>query len=350
MVEPIRLPDAWAAIEHFFQQEWSDGLPVVPPTEALLRQMLEAVNRDPKEVVGHVPPRFGEATVELLALHAVMAGCQPAYFPVVLTAIEALLEPEFGLHGVIATTHVSTPLLIINGPITQTLEINSGYNLFGQGWRANATIGRATRLVLNNLGGALPGGSDQSTLGHPGKFTYCIAENEIDSPWPALHVERGFEPSDSTVTVLAAAAPYSMSDFFNNTALGIMSTFADCLSNTGSANMYRGGELLVVIGPEHALDISKEGWTKSDIKTYLYEYARKPYAEARLGGMYSDEVRQHLWPRWLDYNRDHLMVPIVRSPDEILVTYGGGAGRHSAWIPGWGNVDRSRSVTRKIAL
>ena len=348
MVERIRLPDAWAAIEHFFQQEWSDGLPVTPPTETLVRQMLDATPRDPAEVVGYVPPRFGEATVESLAAHAVLAGCLPAYFPVVLAAIEALLDPSFGLHGVIATTHVSTPLLIVNGPLSRELDINSGYNLFGQGWRANATIGRATRLILNNLGGARPGGADQSTLGHPGKFTYCIAENELDSPWEPLHAQRGFAPDESTVTVLAAAAPYSMSDFFNNTALGIMRTFADCMSNIGSANLYRGGEMLVVIGPEHAGDIAKDGWSKRDIQYYLYEYARKPYAEARQGGMYSDDVPRHLWPRWLDYNRADLMVPMVREPDEILVVHGGGAGRHSAWVPGWGNVDRSRSVTRRI--
>jgi hypothetical protein len=228
------------------------------------------------------------------------------------------------------------------------LEINAGYNLFGQGWRANATIGRTVRLILGNLGGGLPGGTDQSTLGHPGKFTYCIAENEQGSPWEPFHVEHGFAPTESTVTVLAAAAPYSMSDFLNNTALGIMRTFADSMANIGSANMYRGGEMLVVIGPEHAHDIAKDGWTKTDIKYSLYEYARKPYTEARLGGMYSDEVRRDIWPRWLDYTRENLMIPLVRTPDEILVICGGGAGRHSAWIPGWGNVDRSRSVTTKI--
>jgi hypothetical protein len=348
MAERLRLSDAWAAIEHFFQQEWSDGLPVVPPTEALVQQMLQAVERDPNEVVGQIPPRFGVATVESLAIHAVLAGCLPAYFPVVLAAVEALLDPQFGLHGVIATTHVSTPLLIVNGPMARTLKLNSGPNLFGQGWRANATIGRAIRLILGNLGGGLPGGIDQSTLGHPGKYTYCIAENEENSPWEPLHIERGFMPDESTVTVLAAAAPYSMSDFFNNTALGILRTFADSMANMGSANLYRGGEMLVVIGPEHAHDIASDGWTKGDVKYYLFEYARKLYAEARRGGMYSEEVRQRLWPRWLDYTREDLMVPLVRSPDEILVIVAGGAGRHSAWVPGWGNVDRSRAVTRRI--
>jgi hypothetical protein len=348
MVERLRLPDAWTAIEHFFQQDWSDGLPVVPPTAALVQQMLAAVARDPADVVGLVPPRFGQASIESLATHAVLAGCQPAYFPVVVAALEALLDPAFGLHGVIATTHVATPLLIVNGPITRALPINAGYNLFGQGWRANATIGRTIRLILGNLGGGLPGGTDQSTLGHPGKYTYCIAENEAQSPWEPLHVERGFAPDDSTVTVLAAAAPYSMSDFFNDTALGIVRTFADSMANMGSANMYRGGELLVVIGPEHAQEIAKDGWTKTDIKYYLFEYARKPYAEVRRGGMYSEEVRRELWPRWLDYTRDDLTIPLVRTPDEILVICGGGAGRHSAWVPGWGNVDRSRTVTRQI--
>jgi hypothetical protein len=348
MVQRVRLPDAWTAIEHFFQQEWSDGLPVVPPTEALVQQMLAAVERAPDEVLGAVPPRFGAATVESLAVHAVLAGCLPAYFPVVLAAVEALLDPSFGLHGVVATTHVSTPLLIVNGPIARALNINAGPNLFGQGWRANATIGRAIRLILGNLGGGLPGGIDQSTLGHPGKYTYCIAEHEAKSPWEPLHVERGFKAEESTVTILAAAAPYSMSDFFNNTALGIMRTFADCMANVGSANLYRGGEMLVVIGPEHAEDIASDGWTKHDIRYYLYEYARKPYADAKRGGMYSEEVRQKLWPCWLDYTREDLRIPLVRTPEEILVIVGGGAGRHSAWVPGWGNVDRSRSVTKCI--
>jgi hypothetical protein len=139
-----------------------------------------------------------------------------------------------------------------------------------------------------------------------------------------------------------------MSDFFNNTARGLMRTFADSMANVGSANLYRGGEMLVVIGPEHAQDIASDGWTKQDIKYYLFEYARKPYAAARLGGMYSEQVRQELWPRWLDYTREDVMIPLVRTPDEILVIVGGGAGRHSAWVPGWGNVDRSRSVTKLI--
>jgi hypothetical protein len=215
--------------------------------------------------------------VESLAVHAVLAGCLPAYFPVVLAAVEAMIDPRFGLHGVVATTHVSTPLLIISGPIARTLNVNSGANIFGQGWRANATIGRAIRLILGNLGGGLPGGTDQSTLGHPGKYTYCIAENADKNPWEPFHVELGFQPEDSTVTVLAAAAPYSMSDFFNNTALGIMHTFATCLANMGSANMYRGGELLIVVGPEHAHDIAHDGWTKQDIRQYLFEYARPPW-------------------------------------------------------------------------
>lgn len=344
----VRLPDAWAAIEHFFAQPWSDGLPVVPATDALVERMLTAVDRRPDEVLGLVPPRFAEATVENLAVHAVMAGCTPAYFPVVIAAVEALLDPAFGLQGVIATTHVSTPLLIVSGPLATELNVNSGYNLFGQGWRANATIGRAIRLVLGNLGGGLPGGTDQSTLGHPGKYTYCIAENAEKSPWEPLHVELGFAPEDSTVTVLAAAAPVSMSDFFNSDALGIMRTFANSMANMGSANMYRGGELLVVLGPEHAADIARDGWTKKDVKSYLFEYARLPFSVARRGGMYSEDARRVCWPRWIDYERPDATIPIVREPDEILVIVGGGAGRHSAWVPGWGNVNRSRAVTRRI--
>ena len=338
MAERIRLPDAWAAIEHFFQQDWSDGLPVVPPTEPLVQDMLAAVNRDAREVVGLVPPRCGEASIESLAVHAVLAGCRPAYFPVIVAAVEALLEPRFGLHGVIATTHVSTPLLIVNGPIARDLNINAGPNLFGQGWRANATIGRAIRLILGNLGGGLPGGIDQSTLGHPGKYTYCIAENEAESPWLPVHVERGFRPEQNAVTVFAALAPHQIGNQLSNTAAGVLTTLADGMRISGSVTGQP--QYVVVIAGEHMRVIGDDGWTKAEIKRFLFEHTHN--SVAHLKGTYR-------MPGAVLPADETTMRPLVQAPEDIIVIAAGSkAGVFSAFIPGWGGKNASQSVTKEI--
>jgi hypothetical protein len=343
-VEPQTLDDLTDVMELLFESGWTDGLPVVPPTPRNVQRMLTGTTRQPDEVIGRIPPKGGRATVEKVAINAVMAGCKPAYLPVVITAAEALLDDRCNTRGVQCSTHISTPLLIVNGPIVQELGLNSGYNVFGQGCRANATIGRAVKLMLVNLGGAIPGVTDKATFGHPGKFTYCIAENEPANPWEPLHVERGFAPTDSTVTVFGAEAPHNINNHWSATPHGLLRTIADTMSTLGSNHLYLGGESFVVLGPEHADLLAKAGWAKRDVRAYLYEQARKPLSQVRIGGMYGPETRRNLWPRWIDHDNETERIPVARRAEDIAILVAGGAGRHSVYLPGWG----ARSVTRKI--
>ena len=206
-----------AIYEHFYAEGWTDGLPIIPPTADLVEEMLRYTDRDRHDVVADIVPRGGQATIEKIAINAVMTGCRPAYLPVVITAIEAMVEPPYNLYGRQTTTHPGAHLLIINGPVRQELEVNCLQNCFGQGWRANATIGRAVRLVCINIGGGVPAVTDMATHGHPGKYSYCIGEDEEGSPWSPLHVERGFERNVSTVTALCAEAPHNVNDMVSKT-------------------------------------------------------------------------------------------------------------------------------------
>ncbi|GIX49512.1 MAG: hypothetical protein KatS3mg131_3723 [Candidatus Tectimicrobiota bacterium] len=332
------------AIEFFYEQGWTDGLPVVPPTVERVRAMIERSGRAASEVIAELPPRGGKATVEKIATNAVMAGCLPEYMPVILTALEALMDPRFNLNGVLCSTHMATPLLILNGPIVKELQVNCGHNLFGPGWRANATIGRAVQLILVNIGGAIPGVVDKATFGHPGKYTYCIAENEAANPWEPLHVSRGFQADDSTVTVYAAEAPHNVNNHGSDNARDLLTVIADCLSTLGSNHLYVGGECFLILSPEHAATIAASGWKKRDVQAFLYEHARQPVRLLRLGGMYGADTQRNLWPRWVDHHNPDALVPPTRHPEDIVVLVAGGAGKHSVVLPGWG----SRSVTRKI--
>jgi hypothetical protein len=338
------LDDLSDVMELLFASGWTDGLPVMPPTPRNVQRMLTGTTRQPDELIGRIPPKGGRATVEKIAINAVMAGCQPAYLPVVITAIEALLDDRCNTRGVQCSTHISSPLVIVNGPIVSELDINSGHNVFGPGWRANATIGRAVKLVLVNLGGATPGVTDKATFGHPGKFTYCIAENEAANPWEPLHVERGFAPGDSTVTVFGAEAPHNINNHWSATPQGLLRTMADSMSTLGSNHLYLGGESMLVLGPEHAAVLAKEGWTKRDVRAFLFEHARKPLSQVKIGGMYGPETRRNLWPRWIDHDNEQEGIPIARRAEDLTLLVAGGAGRHSVYLPGWG----ARSATRKI--
>jgi hypothetical protein len=324
---------------------WTDGLPVVPPTPRNVQRMLAQTKRPPDELIGRIPPQGGRATVEKIAINAVLAGCKPEYLPVVIAAVEALLDDRCNTRGVQCSTHIASPLVIVNGPIVKALGINAGHNVFGQGWRANATIGRAVKLILVNLGGAIPGVTDKATFGHPGKYTYCIAENEEANPWEPLHVERGFARAESTVTVFGAEAPHNINNHWSHTPRDLLRTIASAMVSLGSNHLYLGGESFVVLGPEHAALLAAAGWTKADVRAFLYEQARQPLAQLKLGGMYGPETRRNLWPRWIDHEDPGEMVPIARRPDDLVILVAGGAGRHSLYLPGWG----SRSVTHRIA-
>ena len=334
-------------VEFCYARRWTDGLPVVPPTEGRVLRMLAGTRRGPEETVAWIPPRRGRATVERIAINAVMAGCRPEYMPVLMAAVEALADPAFNLNGVQVTTHVTGPLLIVNGPVVRELDINSGPNVFGPGWRANATIGRAVRLILLNIGGAKPGVLDRSTLGHPGKYTYCIAENEAVSPWEPFHVSRGCRTDESAVTVFAAEAPHSVTNHVSPDARGVLTSIADSLATLGSNNMYVMGEAGVVIGPEHAATMKKDGLSRRDVQEFLFQRARRRLADLTFHGAYG-KIYNRNWPAWVDRENPNEMVPAVERPEDFLVLVAGGqAGRFSAVIPGWAHW--SRAVTRPIA-
>jgi hypothetical protein len=274
-------------VEHYFEQPWSDGLPVVPPTPARVAAVIEALGGDAQRLEARIPPRWGSLTSELLAVNMVMAGCEPAYAPVVRAAVLALCDPRFNLNGIQATTHVAAPLLVVNGPIAREIGMNSGGNVFGSGNRANATIGRALRLILLSVGGGIPGEPDKSTLGHPGKYTFCIAENEASSPWAPYHVEHGYQPGDSTVFVIAAEAPHSVTNHVAYDPQGILDSVASAMSTIAHNNAVLAGSCAVVVGPEHARTIAGHGWTRDDVRRYLWTAATNPWEELSFGDRYA---------------------------------------------------------------
>lgn len=344
------LDDADDAVEFYFTRGWTDGLPVVPPTPRRVEAMLTGTQRDPAELIGLIPPNYGKATVEKIAINAVMAGCQPTYLPVVIAAVQAITEPGFNLHGVQATTGPHSPLVIVNGPMRKALDINGGPNVFGPGWRANGTIGRAVKLIMLNLGGAKPGEIDKSTLGHPGKYTFCIGENEEESPWEPFHVEHGFAREVSTVTVFAGEPPHAISDTTSRSARDLVAVMGASMATSWNTRMYLTGQSLLVIGPEHAKTIARDGWSKADIKRFLYENVRRPLGELLSGPDFELGMSRDTLPAWIDTRNERTLVPKFVSPEEILIVVAGGtAGTHSACLSGWGSGFTSRMVIKPIS-
>ena len=252
--------DEW---EYAFEQGWSDGLPVVPPTPARVYRMLQGTNRKPDEVVGVIPPNQNSCTVEKVAINAVMAGCKPEYMPVVLAAVEAALIDEFCMHGALATTYHVGPVVIINGPIAKQIGMNSGINALGQGSRANATIGRALQLVIRNVGGGKPGEVDRAVMGNPGKYTFCFAEREADSPWESLAADRGFGPDDSTVTLFAGDGVQPIMDQLSRTPESLARSFAMALQAVCHPKAAQGSDAILLVCPEHARTFREAGWSKA---------------------------------------------------------------------------------------
>ena len=324
-------------VEWYFEQGWTDGLPVVPPTPPAVAAMVEALGGDAERLETRVPPRWGNLTREVLAINLVLAGCRPSYAPVVRAAILALCGPHFNLHGIQATTHMAAPLLVVNGPVRGEIGMNAGANVFGSGNRANATIGRAVRLVLLNVGGAWPGDLDKSTLGHPGKYSFCIAENEEASPWAPYHVERGYRADDSTVFCIATEGPHSVTNHVSDDPQGVLDSIVSAMSTIAHNNAVSSGSCAVIIGPEHAATIAGRGWTRTDVRRYLWSNTTNTYDDISFHGRYGTIYNRNL-PKW--YRREPgARIPIVPSPDDMhLFVAGGEAGRFSAFLPGWGHM------------
>lgn len=324
-----------ALLEAFLERGWSDGLPLVPPTEDRVRAMLGGV--DPARSLGPMPPLWREATLEVLAVNAVMAGCRPEDFPVVVAAVEAMLDPAFNLYGVQATTHPVAPLVIVHGPYGRRIGVHAGSGCFGPGFRANATIGRAVRLILMNVGGAWPGRHDMATQGSPAKFSYCIGEHAEASPWGPLY-------DGDWVTVFGGEAPHNVNDHCSTTAAGVLTTIAHTAVTLGSnVGWYLAqSQLLIVLGPEHARTIAGDGLSRADVQRFIYEHARLPLGTLKLGGMWGMQD----WPPWMMALRDdRARPPRVPSPEDVLVVVAGGPGKHSSVVP---NCCFSRAVRRPI--
>ncbi len=332
-----------AVNELILKRGWGDGLPVIPPTVERVEKMLAYCDRPVNEPVAKVAPRYGEATPLRLAANAVMAGCKPEYFPLLMLAVEAMCEEPFNLYGVQATTHLCAPLVIVNGPVVQELDINFGHNAFGPGWPANATIGRAIRLTLLNIGGAIPALGDMSTFGAPSKYSYLVAENEAGSPWEPLHVERGLPKEASAVTVIGAECPHNVNDHESLTGLGLLTTIAGTLISTGSNDIYYEAQPLIVMGPEHAKTIANDGYSKADAKRFIQEHATLPMNRFS---------KENIERRFLMTLKDRFPnakadtpVPMQWRAEDLLIAVIGGAGKHSAIIPTFG---ATKAVTRAL--
>jgi hypothetical protein len=334
----FQVEDSADLVEFCFQQGWTDGLPVVPPTADRVAAMLEAARLEAKQEVGFVTHRSVSITAEKVAINAVMAGCKPEYMPVVVAAVEGIADPLWSYHGPGTSTGGAGVLMIVNGPIARELDVNAGDNLFGPGWRSNATIGRAVRLVMRNVCGSMPGLLDRGTLGHPGKLSYVIAENEAESPWTPLHVERGFRPEQSTVTVMAANGPHQFYNQLSNTAEGVLTTLADDMRISGG--VMGQPNYAVVLAGEHMRTIAGGGWGKPEIRRFLFEHTQNSHQHLK---------RTQRMAGALQPGDDTRMRPLVESPDDILVVAAGGrAGAFSAYIPGWGSKRNSRAVTKEV--
>jgi thiol-disulfide isomerase/thioredoxin len=334
-VVPAALEDD---IEACFDRGWTDGLPVVPPTPERVLRMLQGTAREPDGVVTVVPPDLSPCTVEKVAINAVMAGCRPEYLPVVITALEAACTERFNLHGVLATTYSVGPIVIVNGPIRRAIGMNSGVNVLGQGNRANATIGRALQLLVRNVGGGRPGEIDCATLGNPGKYTFCFAEDEEGSPWESLSVERGVPVGRSAVTVFAGEGPRTIFDQLSRMPESLARSFAGCLRGVAHPKLARDYEAFVVVSPEHGNVFRRAGWTKARLRQEILELLTLPGEELVRGadgiaeGMPTDETL----PKFL--------------PDRLwFVHAGGSAGLFSSIIGSWvAGEAGSQPVTREV--
>jgi len=311
--------------EDLFEQGWTDGLPVVPPTRERVDRMLGQA--DGAKSLGPVPPGMGEGTLERLAACAVLAGCHPSYFPVVRAGADALLDPAFNVHGMTNSTHSCGPIVIVNGPIRTQLGINGGINALG-GWnRANATIGRALRLLVGLTGGGKPGGLDRATLGQPGKISLCFAENEEASPWESLAVTRGFAPGDSVTTLYCGDGPMGVSNHYGREPDDLVHSLAAAGGACFCPNAYPiGAETIFVVCPEHVATFKAAGWSKREVAERIFEAAKREVGTLRRGE----------WLALLADAPDDMLVSKWMSPDEIvLVVAGGAAGRFSCVLPPW---------------
>lgn len=338
----VQVEDETAVFEEYYRRGWTDGLPIIAPTPQRVEEMVTYAGLEPDREIGELPPRRAVATVEKVAINAVMAGCLPAYLPVVVAAVEAIADPTFNLFGINTTTSGVCVLTVVNGPIRHQLDINSSYGCLGPGWRANATIGRAIALVQQNIGGRIPGPVSKSTHGQPGRYTMCIGEFEEKNPWQSLHVERGFKPEDSAVTVFSATGTINIADSCSTSAEGLLTTCAHSIDGVGTNNMVNpgGGESLLILPPDFAHTIAQEGWSKERVRQFLMKEANQTPLS------YFSKERQQAFIA--EGRVESGRVPMCYRPDQFMIIVAGGLGGiHAVWIPTFG---KSYAVTKLIKV
>lgn len=336
-VEVFVDPDPEKISRKFYLKRMTDGLPIIPPTKDRVLKLLKYTDLAPDEKIAVLPPKMGIATPEKIAVNSVMAGCLPQFMPFVLNCVKSISSEKFNIAGINATTHPVAICTILNGPLSIEIGSGSGAGCLGPGNLANATIGRAVRLCMINIAGALPGVGDHATMGSPAKYSYAFGENETENPWESLSVERGFDPSVTTSTVIAVEAPQNVNDHRSKTAEELLETIAKTASTPGCNNSHVPGEFLLIMSPEHAKTVHNDGFTKQDVKGYLHDQCVVDLKLADRGGRKID-------PEWIVEDGVH----ITRSPDDIVLVVAGGVGRHSMICHGFGT--SSESVTLPINL
>lgn len=327
----LELEDSWETINEFFlANDLTDGLPIVPPTEARVAAMTDYVERElgwkPSDALGTLAPKQGLATVEKIAANAVMAGCKPEYMPVLLACVKGIAEPRFNLDAVQTSTHNTSPLPIVNGPVRDAIDLNRGHNYTGSRWRSTSTIGRALQLAMINIGGT-PGSINIHTQGHIARFEHCIAENEEENPWEPLHVERGHSVDTSVVTVIPACPAAMIDDNGGSqTPKELLRTLALSIPYVGNRNTNGEGQPLLILCPQHARLLANGGYSKADVKRFIWEYGRISFGSIPRGNLTS--FSQNILKQYADFD-PAFGVPIANRPEDIVIVVMGGAGTHS---------------------
>ena len=323
----VELAEAEDIMEACYDRGWSDGLPVVPPTPLRVMRMLNGSERDAAEIVGKAPPDNVPCTIEKIAINAVMAGCKPEYLPVVIASVEAALQDRFCMHGLLCTTYFSSPVMVVNGPITRQIGMNSGINALGQGNRANATIGRALQLIIRNVGGGVPGGIDRANMGNPGKYAYCFSEDESDENWLSLSMDRGFERKDSVISLFAGDGLQPILDQQSRTPQSLTKSMAMSLRSVAHTKLFGIADAILVVCPEHRRVFREGGWSKEDLRKALYKELMTPGANIIRG---ANDIAEGMPAKFKDK-----MLTKFRDDGLHIVTTGGTAGMFSAIIGGW---------------
>jgi len=320
--------------EFFLDKPWSDGLPVVTPTEARVEWMLEAVRLAPEAVVGLIPPLLEPATVRTIAIHAVMAGCKPSYLPVVLGGLRLMLREEFNLNGVQGTMHGVAPLMIVSGPYAQQIGLHGGNGCFGPGFRANATIGRAIRLLLLNLGGGIPGVASATIFATPMRYTACLTENLADSPWESLAVSQGYAATDNVITCAMVESPRLCFDDVSQEPTRLLTGLASSMTDLCSWNMHTRSDMVVALGPQHATLCAQAGLSRAEVQRRLCQMAGRTVGDLKRGGNWRRE-RALAFPIPVDPDDDTCFIPAIKHPDDLQLIVAGGWGPCTAICHGW---------------